>query len=263
MLNDTTSPVNDCCFTLFSREIDESLIPDSLNNPFELVIPAICDIAAEEVQNFIVENESDWLHDFGATDGYSTCACTKGKGKMFGVLVVRNEAGELGYLFTFSGKLTGEHHHHKFVPSLFDISTDDFFMNRGMSELSDIGNTIKSLDDAQEIARLKELRRCKSVSLQQQLFDCYVFLNRERESKSLCSIFEDFLSKRPPSGAGECAAPKLLQYAFKNNMQALAIAEFWWGKTSKSGDRVHKNFYPACNEKCLPILTYMLGERLK
>lgn len=261
MPNTNTSNTDDCCFTLFNSEIDESLIPDSLNNPFELDTPSICDIAAEQVQSFITNNQMDWLHNFGSSD--SNFSCSSGKGKMFGVLVVRNEANELGYLFTFSGKLTGESHHHKFVPSLFDISTDNFFMNRGMRELTDIGNMIKSLDDNKEIARLKEYRRCKSVNLQQQLFDCYVFLNKDKKTKNLCSIFDDHLSKRPPSGAGECAAPKLLQYAFKNNMKPLAIAEFWWGKTSKSGDRVHKNFYPACDEKCLPILTYMLGRQLK
>jgi tRNA pseudouridine32 synthase/23S rRNA pseudouridine746 synthase len=94
--------------------------------------------------------------------------------------------------------------------------------------------------------------------LQQALFDQYHFLNKDRKSKSLCAIFEDFGKKKPASGAGECAAPKLLHYAFKHGMKPLAIAEFWWGKSSKRGDRKHKNFYPACNDKCRPILAYML-----
>ena len=64
---------------------------------------------------------------------------------------------------------------------------------------------------------------------------------------------------KPPSGAGECAAPKLLHYAFKNNLKVLAIAEFWWGKNARPLERIHRQHYPACENKCRPILGYMLG----
>jgi tRNA pseudouridine32 synthase/23S rRNA pseudouridine746 synthase len=241
------------CFTLFSSEIDSSLIPKELNNPFDLETPDVCKIAAKEVYAFIEEHEHEWKHNFGL----DVESMQGAKGKMFGVLVVRNADNELGYLFTFSSKLADEGHHTKFVPSLFDVSTDDFFINRGMSELTSLGDKIKSLDDKEEIKKLKEERKKKSLYLQKKLFDSYIFLNARKEKKSLCDIFEA-LNKKPPAGAGECAAPKLLQYAFDNNMQALAIAEFWWGKASKSGDRQHKMFYPACNDKCRPILGYML-----
>lgn len=63
---------------------------------------------------------------------------------------------------------------------------------------------------------------------------------------------------KPPSGAGDCAAPKLLQYAFQQKMQPLAIAEFWWGLSPKSDFWKHGNFYPVCKQKCEPILSHML-----
>ncbi|WP_430400575.1 pseudouridine synthase [Flavobacterium sp.] len=100
----------------------------------------------------------------------------------------------------------------------------------------------------------KEIRRIKSAQLQQQLFNNYAFLNQYQDSKSLGAIFEN----NPPAGAGECAAPKLLHYAFQNNLKPIAMAEFWWGQSPKSEIRKHKQFYPACTGKCEPILKHML-----
>jgi len=105
-----------------------------------------------------------------------------------------------------------------------------------------------------EINLLKERRKAKSAQLQQQLFENYSFLNQNKELKSLGKIF----NQNPPAGAGECAAPKLLQYAFQNKMKPIAMAEFWWGQSPKSEVRKHKQFYPACTGKCEPILEHML-----
>jgi len=100
------------------------------------------------------------------------------------------------------------------------------------------------------INELKAQRRQKSAALQQKLFDHYVFLNRFGEEKSIGEIFNN----NPPAGAGECAAPKLLHYAFKNGLKPIAMAEFWWGQSPASEVRKHKQFYPACKSKCEPIL---------
>ena len=106
-----------------------------------------------------------------------------------------------------------------------------------------------------EITALKELRKQKSSALQQRLFDAYSFLNQSGERKSIGEIFNN----NPPAGAGECAAPKLLHYAFENQLKPIAMAEFWWGKAPNSEIRKHKQFYPACKSKCEPILmTHML-----
>ena len=117
-------------------------------------------------------------------------------------------------------------------------------------------NAKKELDIlVSEIVVLKELRKQKSSTLQQKLFDAYSFLNQFGERKSIGEIFNN----NPPAGAGECAAPKLLHYAFENDLKPIAMAEFWWGKAPNSEIRKHKQFYPACKSKCEPILmTHML-----
>lgn len=105
-----------------------------------------------------------------------------------------------------------------------------------------------------KINAIKENRRVKSAELQQQLFENYAFLNQSGELKSLGKIFNG----NPPAGAGECAAPKLLHYAFQNQLKPIAMAEFWWGQSPKSEVRKHQQFYPACTGKCEPILSHML-----
>ncbi len=109
-----------------------------------------------------------------------------------------------------------------------------------------------------EIEGLKTERRKRSAALQQRLFSQFVFLNARGESKDLCAIFEQTVRKVPPAGAGECAAPKLLHYAYRQGWKPLAMAEFWWGDSPKTEIRRHGNYYPACQGKCGPILAYML-----
>jgi len=113
-----------------------------------------------------------------------------------------------------------------------------------------------------EIEQMKKERKSRSVALQQYLFQQYQFLNIQGEQKNLTELFQNTSFHQrygvPPAGSGDCAAPKLLQYAFKHGFKPLALAEFWWGKSPKSAIRQHKNFYTACIGKCQPILTHML-----
>lgn len=101
-------------------------------------------------------------------------------------------------------------------------------------------------------------RKKASYSLQMKLFEQYQVYNALGEKRDLCDIFRDTPQQMPPAGAGECAAPKLLQYAYKNGMKPLAMAEFWWGDSPKSEVRIQGNYYPACKQKCGPILAHML-----
>ncbi|WP_333002314.1 RluA family pseudouridine synthase [Vibrio coralliilyticus] len=105
---------------------------------------------------------------------------------------------------------------------------------------------------------LKEQRKTLSNTLQNKLFDNYRFLNIRGEEKSLNAIFKPTSAPVPPAGAGECAAPKLLHFAFKHGFKPLALAEFWWGVSPKSEVRQHGKFYPSCHSKCFPILGHML-----
>ncbi|MBC8475191.1 MAG: pseudouridylate synthase [Bacteroidetes bacterium] len=250
--------MNNNCFIPFKSAIEQSLVPDKLNDPFGLEPPEICKIAAKQLQVFILENQSKWEHNFGSSDNKTDLA----KGKMFGVLVARNCDNELGYVCTFSGKIKDNPHPSIFVPSLFTSSANNKLVNAGMTEIDQIGIQIKALENTSytetQILQLKKVRKRKSVSLQQKIFNCYQFLNKSGEIKSLENIFNAYSGKKPAAGAGECAAPKLLQYAFKNNLKPIAIAEFWWGEANKSNNRIHGEFYPACNDKCRPILGFML-----
>ena len=74
----------------------------------------------------------------------------------------------------------------------------------------------------------------------------------------MCAIFEETVQKTPPAGAGECAAPKLLQYAYLSGLSPIAMAEFWWGESPKTEIRHHGYYYPSCRGKCEPILRHML-----
>lgn len=108
------------------------------------------------------------------------------------------------------------------------------------------------------IKYLKTKRKELSGQLQNQIFEHYKFLNAEGSFQNLLDIFSRTEEDRPPAGAGECAAPKLLQYAYLNNLKPIALAEFWWGESPKSEIRKHKHYYPSCRGKCEPILGHML-----
>lgn len=109
-----------------------------------------------------------------------------------------------------------------------------------------------------EIERLKTERKERSAALQRKLFEQFRMLNAQGEVKDLYTIFEQTVQKVPPAGAGECALPKLLQYAYLHQLRPLAMAEFWWGDSPKNEIRHHGYYYPSCKGKCEPILQHML-----
>lgn len=123
-------------------------------------------------------------------------------------------------------------------------------------ELSRMKEEIDAYD--LRIESLKHSRKQQSFALQQKIFAHFQFLNARGESKALLDIFECVHSQFPPAGAGECAAPRLLQYAYLHDMHPLAMAEFWYGSSNKEQNRKHGCYYPACLEKCAPILSFML-----
>lgn len=219
----------------------------------------LCLLAAKDLQEYL-KNQQDWEHNFGLNPTQKGLII----GKMFGVLVVRTAQNKLGYLAAFSGKMAGGNHHSGFVPPVFDSLQEGSFLNIGMAELSRINNAIKEKEHLkaegylEDVRMMKVARKNHSNALQNELFNHYTFLNKHGEEKSLNEIFKAASYKNPPAGAGECAGPKLLHYAFKNQMEPLAIAEFWWGKSPKSEHWKHQHYYPCCKEKCEPILAHML-----
>jgi tRNA pseudouridine32 synthase/23S rRNA pseudouridine746 synthase len=252
---------NPVFFTPFTSPTDHLAIPEYFVLMQDDVPHALCSLAAEELQLHL-KTQKIWNHNFGLAENDASIII----GKMFGVMVVMTSNQELGYLAAFSGKLAGSNHHAKFVPPVFDSLTPNSFLNLGMEKLTRMNEDIKNLaavkseETNEQLDKLKTARKKHSVSLQRKLFDHYSFLNQAGEAKSLNDIFKKALRKNPPSGAGECAAPKLLQYAFQHQMKPLALAEFWWGQSPKSEAWKHGHYYPACREKCGPILEHMLSK---
>lgn len=193
-----------------------------------------------------------------------------GNGKMFGVLVVAAPDASIGYLRAFSGMLHGQWHIDGWAPPAFDpqrydtvrVSAEaemlDFSAQRA-AMLGSLPDDISPADVFRSNAAARELddrRAARSRALTSQIHDTYHFTSARGEVRTLRSLFAP---GEPPTGAGDCAAPKLLAHAYRLGLRPLALAEFWWGASSASGDRRQGVFYAACRGKCFPILTHMLG----
>ena len=333
---------NTSCFTRFQRSTAAIPPPSQFTFPFYYEPHELSRIAAKELQERL--RSENFQHNFGNEGDPEGDVI----GKMFGVLVVRNRQGELGYLSGFSGKMGNSNHHEGFVPPVFDMLEEGNFFQKGMDQLGELNQQVNEKEadptfvsmradheklkarsereieafreemrikkrlrkerraqlepgmNATERAiiendlireslaykhqlkilsaewrtkialsqskidtelaildNLKSQRKALSNHLQQRIFQEYAFLNAHGNAKNLLDIFQE-LNIDPPSGAGECAAPKLLQYAFENELTPICMAEFWWGASPKSEIRKHGQFYPSCRGKCEPILGHML-----
>ncbi len=349
-------PSSEPCFTPFSHSIDGYSLPERFTFPFYYEPHPLCELAAEQLQAHLLE-QAQWHHDFGLDDldqpsqlkGDGSKA-TKERGKMFGVLVVQNPQGEIGFLSAFSGKIADQNLLPGFVPPVFDMLAEGSFYRGQLAGVTKVSDQYKALLAHPELACLTEELKQKTAQaeleieaqrqriiegrkrrkiqraeaentlngealeqliadlgkesvaeknqqkylkldwentlaevqaemdvytnelealkaerarlsnvLQHKLFAHYAFLNANGERKDLNDIFQNTPNQIPPAGSGECAAPKLLQYAFLNNLTPICMAEFWWGVSPKSEVRKHKKFYASCQSKCEPILGHMLG----
>ena len=127
--------------------------------------------------------------------------------------------------------------------------------DRWKSHISEIKDRINEFEDT--INDLKARRSAKSDTLQKWIFENAIVRNRAGESSSIWEIFsrEGLI---PPGGTGDCAAPKLLSYAFFHGLEPLAMGEFWYGTSPDTAVRTHGHFYPSCTSKCGPLLGYMM-----
>lgn len=238
----------------FSESTEGIELPTEFTDPFNYTPHPLCKLAADEVMCYI-NTHPEWHDELQ-------------QGKMFGVLVVKNAMGLLGFLAAFSGLLNKQNSLPYFVPAVYDMLNPNGHFKTEERAISLINAHIKELEaentssSSEEILELKKERKRRSETLQNWLFEQFVMLNSRGERKNLIEIFQGQQKQHmPPGGAGECAAPKLLQYAFLNKLQPIAMAEFWWGNSPKNEERIHGHFYPACEQKCRPILNYMLGEK--
>lgn len=313
----------------FTQDITDVEPPVRFNNPFYYSPHRLCAIAAGEVRANMLGSEA--------------VAAEAAKGKMFGVLVVRDKEGCIGYLAAFSGLFMGTNNVEGFVPPVFDLQRPDGYFKTEESRITAINTEICNLENSVEyvaaktvlatergaadeavaalraefarnkaeraskrlsgglsaadeatlikesqfekaelkrvqrtwqakvqekelllksftdrLAQLAAERKRRSAALQRWLFEQFVMLDARGEGRTLIDIFKEQRGCIPPAGAGECAGPKLLQYAYLNNLSPLAMAEFWVGESPAGEVRRDGCFYGACKSKCEPILTYML-----
>ena len=165
------------------------------------------------------------------------------EGKMLGVLKVENAEGEVEYLFGFSGTVGGRATLPGFVPPIYDLTAPDGYFRQREAEISAMPPGPG--------------RKAASAELQTWIFDQYHVRNARGETLTIREIFAR-RGLTPPGGTGDCAAPKLLQYAYTHACTPLAMGEFWYGASPASEVRQQGCFYPSCTGKCGPLLSYLL-----
>ena len=224
--------------------------PERFTYPFCYEPHPLCQLAVEEVKHE--------LERMPLTEG-----------KMFGVLVVASAEG-IGFLAAYSGLLEGRNDWPYFVPPVFDAQQPDGYFKQTERQISALNQKMAETEinkgQNQTANPLPLQRKVMSERLQTWLFHQYQFLNAQGETKDLVDVWQDYhcsarIRKKyplPPGGTGDCCAPKLLQYAYTQQLKPLCMAEFWWGPSPKSEIRHHGEFYPACRGKCKPVLTWML-----
>lgn len=108
-----------------------------------------------------------------------------------------------------------------------------------------------------EILKARKERSRASEELQRWISESCSVHNFDNETLSIMEIFR-VQGLIPPGGTGECAAPKLLEYAVLNGLHPLEIGEFWYGQSPSTAVRNHGHFYPSCTSKCGPLLKFMM-----
>jgi tRNA pseudouridine32 synthase/23S rRNA pseudouridine746 synthase len=179
------------------------------------------------------------------------------EGKMMGVLMVEEAGGRKDFLYGFSGLVGGKSIVEGFVPPIFDFTDPEGHFRKKEAEISELNRLIRESGNMEEAALLKVRRKEMSVGLQEWLFRQYVVLNALGERKTILDIFAE-RGLVPPGGTGDCAAPKLLQYAYLHGLKPLAMGEFWYGDSPLQEVRQQGCFYPSCTGKCGPMLAFML-----
>ena len=188
----------------FQTPINNIPLPEKFTYPFHYTPHPLCIAAAEEVQTYL-QTRTEWYKELQ-------------KGKMFGVLVVQNTIGEIGFLTAFSGNLAGSNRHDYFVPPVYDLLNPEGYFKEEEARISALNFVIENTsaviqNETESIESLKEERKQRSIALQQWIFRQFRLHNARGEKQDIYQIFKETAHRNPPAGTGECAAPKLLQYA--------------------------------------------------
>lgn len=177
-------------------------------------------------------------------------------GKMFGVLVCENGNGNEIVLKAFSGKYNDYRSIPGWVPHLFDKPAFDVVIAEGNTLIHPLTEAIAQETDPSQKQSLIAQRKAVSHVILKKLYDLYAVYNFNGEKRSLQDAFSGTGSI--PTGTGDCCAPKLLNYAARNGLKPISLAEFYVGKPLKKSDKAEGEFYNPCTEKCGPLLGFML-----
>jgi hypothetical protein len=179
------------------------------------------------------------------------------RGKMFGVLNCLTAENVPVTLYAFSGQYNGQWEVEGWVPPLFDVGVFHALTDHREKEIKNIGKEIAaSPAHSQAWLALRKKRRTLSQTLMKEIHKLYSLTNFRGETRPLEEVILD--GKKIPTGTGDCCAPKLLNYAAKNNLHPTGLSEFFYGRETKSGSHQHGQFSSSCQEKCAPILGFML-----
>ncbi len=181
------------------------------------------------------------------------------RGQMFGILECRNQIGQQIFLKAFSCQYNSEWTLEGWAPPLFDVTTYLETVKPIDKKIKELGTIIAQSTDKNEIKCIKQERKKLSQNLMLQLHGLYRLHNRSGQQASLNDAFT--AEKGIPTGTGDCCAPKLLNWANKLQYTPVSLAEFYYGKENRSKTRQHKTFYSACENKCQPILGFLLCEK--
>lgn len=178
------------------------------------------------------------------------------RGQMFGVLVCQTAKGELGYLKAFSCQYNGRWLAPGWVPPVFEHDNLIPYQRKIEARIKELGGELERHElGSPRHQGIKRQRKNLSRELMEHIHDQYELRNYAYEKRPLKSFF---YPRGIPTGTADCCAPKLINFAVKNGLYPLGMAEFFWGKENKSGTRGHGVFYPPCEDKCSPILGFML-----
>jgi hypothetical protein len=178
-------------------------------------------------------------------------------GKMIGVLVCEDALGNEIILHAFSSTHNGVWNVNGWVPHIAHEEQYMDIVNAGNLLIHPLTELIQVLKKGSTEWTEKTLeRKLISQNVLSQLYKLYEITNFKNEKRTISEAFN--IKKGIPNGTGDCCAPKLLNYAAKNNLKPISIAEFYWGKGSVSGSKVEGEFYSSCSDKCQPLLGFML-----
>jgi hypothetical protein len=182
---------------------------------------------------------------------------SEARGKMFGVLECATQDNLIKWLYSFSGQYNGLWLADGWVPPLFDVDSFRCINDPAERQIKEISREFDQAPIMSPYRRnLHKKRKKLSQKLMQEIHALYKLHNFRNEKISFTELLGNTAGK--PTGLGDCCAPKLLNYAALSGLAPISLAEFYFGRNNRSQSRNHGQFYPACSEKCQPLIGFLL-----